>query len=339
MVEIYYSLEVEMNKKLISLFLVVVVFFSAGFASEVGANSSYSKNQQVEHVTISYYQDGSVIPIDKVEQLNEAQLEKILIAIGYSDQLIKDTNLKRKRELASYGGQVVDVSHFDLTREYVSSDGTILKVTAENLEEVRQKQLQDVLKLNRGPLNTKNFNLIDIASQNCGEDGSCTDGTFYAYNTITKVGTTSTQREYLVQMNFIFDGIMNFALTDSAGMHWGNHSPVATTASTGLEHRMNYNNSWRASDLPKLDLSSNFGIGARFDVRNGTQINGNRGYFSENIKISSTHVGEELTISNGYQHPWIPNNWSITISYGGVGLSGGIGTGDRWTWRANFKVT
>ncbi len=50
-------------------------------------------------------------------------------------------------------------------------------------------------------------------------------------------------------------------------------------------------------------------------------------------------AGEEKGISAAYSHPWSANNWSISVSLGGVSFSGStILSGDKWLWGYNFIV-
>ncbi len=88
-------------------------------------------------LTIEILKGGRVAPI-KNKDIQEEHLDLILQKIGYPNESVKRWNVEKKRQLASYGGKVVDTQLSEFKHEYVSKDGKAYEVTSSNKDEIRK---------------------------------------------------------------------------------------------------------------------------------------------------------------------------------------------------------
>lgn len=305
--------------------------------AEKGESGTITSKVVETDLTIEFYQDGRVAPISNSRTLNEEQLNTVLYHIGYPEILVEMFTSDQKKDLVGYGGKVVNVSPAQAKHEYVSLDGAIYEVTPENIDKIREIQINDLSQLTIQSIDYSNYNLIKesnhVTLSNCNGNGYCEDGKWNALNYAVYHGETSTQYEYLVGLQYDWTSSPNAAHSDDAGMHWGGHaSPSAGTADAS--HYIIVGANWYNVGS-NLDLSSNHGVATNFSLSVGEQ----HGFLQQEIRINKADFsGGMFTISNAYQHPWIPNNWSLSIGYGGISFGGSIGVGDRWTWQFEFPV-
>lgn len=335
-----------MKKIVFSLFLSIICLILISEKTFAAENPTNLKTLS-ENLTIEIYSDGRVAPIKDANKLTEEELNKVLVEIGYSENYINNINLATKQKLVSYGGKVVEGKIADMTHEYVSNDKSY-EITPYNRDKIRDIQIADLKEANMDSNLIEAYVLpespegeFSIMSSDClGSTGGCSEGKWSADIQTIKIGETSTQVEYLVQLSYHWSSwpVAGLAYGENAAMHWGSYGqPVDGTAYGEGANRIR-TGVYEYMSLP-LDLGSNYGLKTEFTVQNPYNVyDRHDGSIMEVIRISKDHKGDILTISGAYSHPWTANNWDISVGYGALSFSGSFGTGDKWTWRYNFTV-
>lgn len=330
-----------MKKKIILVLMVIAVVFPLSLNNKVLATKPdeqpvVSKENLSKDLTVEILKDGRVAPIKKTEKLSEDKLDLILKKIGYPSNFITKWDINKKRQLASYGGKVVEGNVSDFKKEYVSSDGNTYEVTPFNTNEIKNIQLKDLKKIGITGSETEKFNLIEEnKSLLANNTGVIQDGKWSANLVVSFVGGTSTQNRYIMMMEYFWDKEPQVHFGDSLGIYWGSYGNPAAGTAIG-RHAINYagTGNWMSFDHI-LDKSANEGITSQFGYSNeiyGPQM----GFLTEEVWVSRSHINEHLTLSGAYIHPWVPGGWSMSVGYGGLSLNIPDNFGNKWTWRYNF---
>lgn len=331
-----------MKKKSILILMVMVLIFTSSSNHKVLANKTdedlvETKEKLTEDLTVSILKDGRVAPIKNTEELSEHKLDLILKRIGYPNDFILNKSIDKKRQLASYGGRVVEGGVSQFENEYVSSDGKSYKVTPSNENEIKNIQLEDLKKMGITGDKTKKYNLIDENKSLMSTDtGIVQDGKWSARIVASHIGETGTQKRFVVMMEYFWDKEPQVHFGDSLGMSWSPYgTPIANTAE-GV-HAINFGGSdnWVTMDHD-LDTSSNDGIASQFGYRNDQIYGKQMGFLSEEIWIDKSYSNKYVAVSGAYIHPWIPGGWSISVLKGALSIDAPDSLGNKWTWRYNF---
>ena len=144
------------------------------------------------------------------------------------------------------------------------------------------------------------------------------------------------QYEYVVSLDYYWKEQPLLYYGDNQGFSWeGVGNARYSTVST--QHAVYYGNAWTVFPNNITQLN-NYGTSVEMD-HNANFCGRQMGYIEEEITVSKSMAGEEKGISAAYSHPWSANNWSISVSLGGVSFSGStILSGDKWLWGYNFIV-
>ncbi|RBP67360.1 hypothetical protein DES36_10459 [Alkalibaculum bacchi] len=329
-----------LTKKIILLMTILALSLSLVTVDNIVEAKEPIVSEKIgKDLTIEILKGGRVAPI-KNKDIQEEHLDLILQKIGYPNESVKRWNVEKKRQLASYGGKVVDTQLSEFKHEYVSKDGKAYEVTSSNKDEIRKKQLDDLKQLGVRTDEQDKYNIIkenESLLSTTQSNGENQDGKWSAMIIVADIGETTKQYKYVVLMDYYWDGTPNVSFGDNAGLSWEPFGqPVANTA-IGV-HSWEYLGAILTS-YHDLNLSSNSGVTSSFWYHTNTEIPYHIGYLLEEINVSKNYTGEQLTISAAYTHPWVPNDWSISVGEGGLSLGGSIGFGDKWTWRHNFTPT
>lgn len=314
-----------------------------------------------ERLEVAIEEDGRVAPNDHASSYDDLELDMILNRIGYNSDSISSMDRTRKEELVSLGGEVIETTQVEKVRNYVSPDGSEYEITPENRTEIREKQISDLKELGIENHELSTYNLVDdssLSDSSIGMQSRSADGygykevdDWYGQITVAKMGETSAEYEYLVQLEYNWLEMPTAKFGDDFGIFWGSGaSPKGSTiysyGSTYIDYRSgggSRENEWISEDYG-IDQSSTYGLVSK-GVKpsrgaNSTYYSGSwEGVMISNITVSKNKTDETFALSASYYHPWAPSDVNLSISSGALGLSSGIGApSDHWTWIHNFTV-
>ncbi len=320
-------------------------------SSSVGAESNGEEktiDKELESgITIEFFGDGRVAPIEDTSNLTEENLNEILLEIGYDQDYINSLGANQKESMVNTGGKLADTSEIEILEQYNSLDGNVYDVTEETEDEVRKIQENDLKQMG---VSEDEFSSYDLAGEDENEVGlfctpvsgwaeRCTTNSWQGDLMAVYIGENSQELIYEIGIAYNWNDTTNVNFRDTIGVHWGaNAQPIAGTQHFSQNTRYPNGNIYENSFTPSPS-GSTFGASAKFFLAPPNEnISGQGGMLSQEVTIDKMYLGQNQAIEGMYNHPWVPGVIEVAFSRGGLSVGSSILPGSTYQWQANYRV-
>jgi hypothetical protein len=314
----------KLSSSVLALFLLITPIANAQDDIITKEDSITQRTVIDSELTIEKRSDGRVVPIVNADDLDDNQLNSVLRAMNYSDNLIERMPEQQKKFYASNGGVNIPVET-TLKRYFMTSDGERILVTEENkfeIETLRQKEAQK-LKSEKGI----ELEITPLAS-------SVVDGSFSGWASLNYYGKSpnATEFEFGYGDNFSYNKSINYNYTDKLSHAWQSHT---TSINAYGDYWYNLLNNTYTPGVTITNAGSVYGHVASIKLVSSLTDNSG-GWLEDRVRIPVSNKGTTGRWVALYTHPWSPVIPSITI--GPVSLNWSTFVGDQWEWENTFTI-
>jgi len=304
-------------KKMVSLLL--LLFLSFILAGNAGAEPN----------NVPKDNNGLVKPVNNPEKLSVKQLNKRLLAMGYTENEIEGMSDFIKRQIVQVGGKKANMTAEPIEQYYTSLNGVKYKITDENKTEIENIKQKDRIEL--GIVKEEpTFSTFDFSN---GASEDIWSATTY----VTMTGQTSTEYEYTFFADWLWSEAPFAYHTDKIAVAWENDfTGISNTESSYAWALARYADGDRmiSTGDQVLDLKSEI-YGLISDIGLGTWSQ-QAGGISQTLAVNKNLSGTRSSLVTKYVHPWTAFDVSLNIGPGSI--SSEHFYGDEWTWRVNVTI-